>query len=96
MPWITGLIIITILILIPQRNYSKKKKEFFLKESKELQEMKDCLFCYPELEPTQNIIMGNEFCMFLQLDQAKQEGIQLEGAGSLLYQIYILQAMCLL
>lgn len=43
--------------------------------------MKDCLFCYPELEPTQNVIMSNEFCMFLQLDQAKQEGIQLEGAG---------------
>ena len=43
--------------------------------------MKDCLFCYPESEPTQNIIISNEFCMFLQLDQAKQEGIQLEGAG---------------
>lgn len=43
--------------------------------------MKDCLFCYPELEPTQNVIMSNDFCMFLQLDEAKQEGNQLEGAG---------------
>ena len=41
--------------------------------------MKDCLFCNPELEPTQNVIMSNEFCMFLQLDQAQVKGIQLEG-----------------
>lgn len=41
MPWMIGLIIIAMLILIPKRNHSRKKKEFFLKESKELQEMKD-------------------------------------------------------
>ena len=41
MPWIFGLILIVIIILIPQPNYSKKNKDVFLKESKELQEMKN-------------------------------------------------------
>lgn len=54
MPGIIGLIIITILILIPQRNYSKKKKEFFLKESKELQEMKG--YAKESLESSNEII----------------------------------------
>ncbi|WP_456279081.1 HIT family protein [Bacillus sp. AK128] len=43
--------------------------------------MKDCVFCHPRLEPNQNIIMSNDYCMFLQLDQSKIKGSQLEGAG---------------
>ena len=43
--------------------------------------MKDCLFCNPELEPTQHVIMSNELCMFLQLNQAQEKGVPLEGAG---------------
>ncbi|WP_182200668.1 HIT family protein [Paraliobacillus salinarum] len=43
--------------------------------------MKDCLFCYPELEPSQNVIMSNTHCMFLQLDQAKEKRTKLKGAG---------------
>jgi histidine triad (HIT) family protein len=43
--------------------------------------MKDCLFCNLELEPTQKIILSNEYCMFLQLEQALEKGNQLEGAG---------------
>ncbi|CAM3207058.1 HIT family protein [Filibacter tadaridae] len=43
--------------------------------------MSDCLFCNLKLEPTQKVIMSNELCMFLQLEQAQVKGIQLEGAG---------------
>lgn len=39
------------------------------------------MFCNPSLEPTQNIVMDNEYCMFLQLAQAQIKGKQLEGAG---------------
>lgn len=54
MPWMIGLIIITILILIPQGNYSKKKKDFSFKESKELQEMKG--YAKKSLESSNEII----------------------------------------
>ncbi|SEN88803.1 histidine triad (HIT) family protein [Paenisporosarcina quisquiliarum] len=43
--------------------------------------MKDCIFCNLELEPTQKVILSNEYCMFLQLEQAQEKSIQLEGAG---------------
>jgi histidine triad (HIT) family protein len=43
--------------------------------------MKDCVFCHPNLEPTQNIIISNDYCMFLQLEQAQIKGNQLEGSG---------------
>lgn len=43
--------------------------------------MKDCIFCNLELEPTQNIIVSNEYCMFLQLEQFQSKGSTLEGAG---------------
>lgn len=43
--------------------------------------MKDCIFCHSELEPTQKIILSNEYCWFLQLEQSQQKGIQLEGSG---------------
>ena len=43
--------------------------------------MKDCIFCNLELEPTQKLILRNEYCMFLQLEQAQQKGIRLEGSG---------------
>ena len=35
--------------------------------------MKDCILCNPELEPTQKVILSNEYCMFLQLEQAQEE-----------------------
>lgn len=43
--------------------------------------MKDCMFCNLELVPTQKVILSNEYCMFLQLEQAQEKGINLEGAG---------------
>src|SRR5690606_3792166 len=44
-------------------------------------EVKDCVFCNLELEPNQKVILSNEHCMFLQLEQAQIKGSQLEGAG---------------
>ncbi|WP_188207244.1 HIT family protein [Alkalibacillus aidingensis] len=44
-------------------------------------EGKHCVFCDPDLEPDQKIILSNEHCMFLQLDQAQIKGSQLEGSG---------------
>lgn len=32
--------------------------------------MENCSLCYLELEPTQNIILSNEYCMFFQLEGA--------------------------
>lgn len=43
--------------------------------------MKDCVFCNLELEPKQKVLFSNEFCMFLQLEQAQIKGSQFEGAG---------------
>lgn len=43
--------------------------------------MTDCVFCTVELEPTQNILLENEHCLFLQLDEVQIKGSQLEGAG---------------
>jgi histidine triad (HIT) family protein len=43
--------------------------------------VKDCIFCNLELEPNQRIILSNEYCMFLQLEQSDIKGSQLEGAG---------------
>ncbi|GAA0492445.1 hypothetical protein GCM10008986_18480 [Salinibacillus aidingensis] len=40
-----------------------------------------CVFCYPELEPKQRVIMSNEYCMFVQLEDVQTKGCQLEGAG---------------
>lgn len=43
--------------------------------------MKSCEFCNLELIPEQNVILSNDYCMFLQLEQSKVKGTQLEGAG---------------
>ncbi|MEI5906641.1 HIT family protein [Bacillus spongiae] len=43
--------------------------------------MKDCVFCHPSLMSNQNVILSNEYCMFLQLEQFQLKGAQLEGAG---------------
>lgn len=43
--------------------------------------MEDCVFCDLELVPEQKVIFSNEHCMFLQLGEAQEKGIQLEGAG---------------
>ncbi len=43
--------------------------------------MEGCVFCHPDLEPDQQIVLSNEYCMFLQLKQAQVKGSQLEGAG---------------
>ncbi|ALX49621.1 cell-cycle regulation histidine triad HIT protein [Lentibacillus amyloliquefaciens] len=41
----------------------------------------NCVFCEPKLEADQKIILSNDYCMFLQLDQARIKGVKLEGAG---------------
>lgn len=43
--------------------------------------MNDCVFCHPELEADQKVIISNDHCMFLQLKSAQVKGSQLEGAG---------------
>ena len=50
--------------------------------------MNNCPFCHLELEPTQRVILSNEHCMFLQLDAARQKGVQLEGAGVIVPKIH--------
>ncbi|RKQ33937.1 HIT family protein [Oceanobacillus halophilus] len=42
---------------------------------------KDCVFCQIELEPKQRMLLSNEHCMFLQLDDSDIKGKNLEGAG---------------
>ena len=42
---------------------------------------KQCVFCHPELEIEQRIVLSNDHCMFVQLEQAQVKGSQLEGAG---------------
>src|SRR5699024_6675561 len=49
---------------------------------------KECVFCHPELEPNHKIILSNEYCMFLQLEQAQVKGGQLEGAGLIVPKIH--------
>lgn len=43
--------------------------------------MESCVFCNPDLEPNQKIVFKNSHCLFLQLEQSKVKGTQLEGAG---------------
>lgn len=43
--------------------------------------MEPCVFCQPELEPRQKIVIQNETCMFLQSDRALIRGEPLEGAS---------------
>jgi len=41
----------------------------------------DCVLCNPELDPKQKIVLSNEHCLFLQLEDSEIKGKQLEGAG---------------
>ena len=41
----------------------------------------DCVFCNPGLDAKQKVIVSNDHCMFLQLEQSEIKGSQLEGAG---------------
>lgn len=43
--------------------------------------MKSCVFCNLDLDSHQNIILSNEECLFLQLNESNKEGGLLEGAG---------------
>ncbi|MBW8347957.1 HIT family protein [Bacillus sp. IITD106] len=43
--------------------------------------MEKCVFCNPDLEPNQKVVLSNEHCLFLQLEQSKIKGSLLEGAG---------------
>lgn len=43
--------------------------------------MEKCVFCKPEIEPNQKVILSNDYCLFLQLEQSEIKGRQLEGAG---------------
>ncbi|TSB45995.1 HIT family protein [Alkalicoccobacillus porphyridii] len=42
---------------------------------------KECVFCHPEIEPDQQIILENASCIFLQLQSATKQGLPLQGAG---------------
>ncbi|MFS0752052.1 HIT domain-containing protein [Oceanobacillus sp. 1P07AA] len=41
----------------------------------------DCVFCHVENDRFQSVILSNDYAMFLQLRDASQKGIPLEGAG---------------
>ena len=43
--------------------------------------MEECVFCNLEKEPNQKIILGIDYCFFLQLEEFKLKGSQLEGSG---------------
>lgn len=43
--------------------------------------MEKCVFCNPYSEPKQKVVLSNEHCLFLQLDQLKIKAGLLEGAG---------------
>lgn len=43
--------------------------------------MKKCILCNSALESNQKIVLSNEQCQFLQLEQANIKGSLLEGAG---------------
>ncbi|WBL13613.1 HIT family protein [Sutcliffiella sp. NC1] len=42
---------------------------------------KDCILCNLNMMPTQRVILSNEYCLFLQLEEVDKKGIQLEGSG---------------
>lgn len=50
--------------------------------------MNQCTLCHLELFPTQTVILSNEHCMFLQLEEARKKGVQLEGAGIIVPRIH--------
>ncbi|WP_112179884.1 MULTISPECIES: HIT family protein [Paraliobacillus] len=43
--------------------------------------MKNCVFCNPDLDSNQKVVLSNEYCVFLQLEQVQLKGSLLEGAG---------------
>ena len=43
--------------------------------------MEKCVFCNLDLEPEQKVVLSNEHCLFIQLEQSKIKGGLLEGAG---------------
>ena len=50
--------------------------------------MNQCPLCHVHLEPTQTVVLSNEHCLFLQLEQAREKGVQLEGAGIIIPKIH--------
>ncbi|QKS73142.1 HIT domain-containing protein [Paenalkalicoccus suaedae] len=50
--------------------------------------MNGCIFCQVELVPDQNVVLSNEHCMFLQVDEAQIRGVQLEGAGLIVPKVH--------
>jgi len=50
--------------------------------------MNECQLCHLEIMPTQTIMMENEHCMFLQLEDARKKGMPLEGAGIIVPKIH--------
>ncbi|WP_174612736.1 HIT family protein [Virgibacillus ihumii] len=43
--------------------------------------MESCVFCNIDLEPNQSIVLANEHCLFVQLEESRIKGNRLEGAG---------------
>ncbi|MGY3717449.1 HIT family protein [Sutcliffiella cohnii] len=42
---------------------------------------KDCVLCNLNMMPTQRVVLSNEHCLFLQLEEVDKKGVQLEGSG---------------
>ncbi|AST92380.1 HIT family protein [Sutcliffiella cohnii] len=42
---------------------------------------KDCMLCNLNMMPTQRVVLSNEHCLFLQLEEVDKKGVQLEGSG---------------
>ncbi|GEN46871.1 hypothetical protein AHA02nite_26470 [Alkalibacillus haloalkaliphilus] len=62
-----------------ERLTHKDTKQYFKSFFNE--KLHDCVLCYPDLEPEQQVVFANDHCMFLQLNQSKEKGVQLEGSG---------------
>lgn len=43
--------------------------------------MEECVFCNPSIIPDQDVILSNDYCLFLQLKNVQIKGTQLEGSG---------------
>lgn len=50
--------------------------------------MDECVLCHLEKIPTQTLLMSNEYCLFLQLEESRESGILLEGAGIIVPRVH--------
>lgn len=50
--------------------------------------MDGCVLCNLEQIPTQSLLLSNEHCLFLQLEESREQGVPLEGAGIIVPRVH--------